>query len=57
MTKINDAIRTIILADITANKISQDKKFKIQTEKEFSKEDQRKLYDARKSKKKKLPEL
>lgn len=54
MTKINDAIRTIILADITANKISQDKKFKIQTEKEFSKEDQRKLYDARKSKKKKL---
>ena len=47
MTKINDAIRTIILADIFANKISQDKKFKIQTEKEFSKEDQGKLYDAR----------
>lgn len=54
MTKINDAIRTIILADITANKIAQDKKFKIQTEKEFSKENQSKLYDARKSKKKKL---
>ena len=30
MTKINDAIRTIILADIITNKISQDKKFKIQ---------------------------
>lgn len=53
MAKINDAIRTIILADMTANKISQDKKFKIQNEKVFSKEDQSKLYDARKNKKKK----
>lgn len=54
MGKINDAIRTIILADMTATKISQDKKFKIQSEREFSKEDQSKLYDARKGKKKKL---
>ena len=54
MSKINNAIRTIILTDMTANKISQDKKLKILNEKNFSKEDQDKLYDARKSKKKKL---
>lgn len=53
MTKINDAIRTIILADMTANKISQNKKFEAQDKQIFSQEDKSKLYDARKYKKKK----
>lgn len=53
MTKINDAIRTIILADITANKISQNKKIEAQDKQIFSQEDKNKLYDARKYKKKK----
>ena len=54
MTKINDAIRTIILADTIANKIAQNEKFKIKNKQIFSKEDQNKLFNARKSKMKKL---
>ena len=54
MTKINDAIRTIILADMAANKISQNQKFKMQNKQIFSQKDENKLYDARKIKKKKL---
>lgn len=54
MSKINEAIRTIILADMIDAKISQDKKLKIETEEVFSQEDQSRLYDANHRKKKNI---
>ena len=54
MTKINDAIRTIILADMTASKMLQKKQVENQEKQIFLQNDENKLYDAKKKKKKKL---
>lgn len=54
MTKINNAIRTIILVDITNNNALQNKEINIQDKNVFSQEDKNKLYESKKNKKKKL---
>ena len=50
MTKINNAIRTIILVDITNNNALQNKEINIQDKNVFSQEDKNKLYESKKNK-------
>lgn len=52
MTKINNAIRTIILVDITNNNALQNKEINIQDKNVFSQEDKNKLYESKKIKRK-----